>query len=259
MIVLTIFLLVALVIVAWRRQQSPTPVLNLLLVGLAVASLAAAAMVWCRPHLEEARCTARTNRLQEAIGFELGQAVAQAFPQGGTVLVLLAGLPAKFPKNGVGAAQVKGLQAGFGRANLQAVPVGYTPATDFEAMEIQAEWPRRGVPFEKINEWFAAHRDAVAVVAFLLVGTGPRGQPPPQIPPLFVVGAPAIGMGPETKELGLDWVRPGAVEAVVVYRGFDWESVAATGSLPDVFRTCCELVTPANVAAVRSRSTGGRQ
>ena len=170
MTIVLIILVVLLIVVAWRQQQSPSQMLNAVLVVLAMACLGVAVAVWRQPQREIARRTSQIERVHEAIGFELGRAVAQAFPQGGAVLVLLNGLPKKFPDSGVGAAEVRGLQAGFGRANLQALPVGYTPASAEEAMEIQFDWPRHGVPFEKINEWFAAQRGAVAVVAFTIVG-----------------------------------------------------------------------------------------
>lgn len=251
-------LLIALIIVAWRRQQSPSRMLNALLALLVVACLGMAVAVWLRPRREIARQVARFERVHEAIGFELGRAVAQAFPQGGDVLVLLPGLPAKFPKSGVDAAQVKGLQAGFGRGNLHAVPVGYTPASADEAQEIQADWPRRGIPIEKINEWFAVRRGAVAVVAFTAVGTGPHRRLPTQIPPLFASGTPILGTGSGDHDLWLDWVKPGGLEAVVVSAsGFDLAAAAASGSLPEVFHKCCELITPDNVAAARSRLAGG--
>ena len=252
MTILLVILLVLLTIVAWRRQHSPSPLLNAVLVVLLVACVGVAGAVWRRPQQEVARRALQIERVHEAIGFELGRAVVQAFPQGGAVLVLLNGLPKKFPDNGVGAAEVRGLQAGFGRANLQAVPVGYSPASAEEAMEIQSDWPRHGVPFELINEWFAAQHGAVAVVAFTIVGTGPRGRQPPQIPPLFLLGAPAM----ETS--WSEWVRPGAVEAVALNRsGFDWQAAAGSSSLAGVFKNCCELITPANVAAVRDRLNGG--
>ena len=252
MTILLVILLGLLTIVAWRRQQSPSRVLNTVLVVLVVACLGVAVAVWRQPQREVARRTSQIERVHEAVGFELGRAVAQAFPQGGAVLVLLNGLPKKCPDSGVGAAEVRGLRAGFGRANLQAVPVGYSPASAEEAMEIQADWPRHGVPFEKINEWFAAQRGAVAVVAFTIVGTGPRGRQPPQIPPLFLLGAPAM----ETS--WLEWVRSGAVEAVALNRSsFDWQAAASPSSLAEVFQNCCELITPANVAAARDRLNGG--
>ena len=257
MTILTVLLLVALVIVAWRRQQSPTRAFNALLAALAVASLGSAVVVWQRPQREVARQIARIERVHEAIGFALGRAVAQAFPQGGDVLVLLPGLPVKFPKSGVGAAQVKGLRAGFGRDNLHAVPVGYTPASADEAQEIQADWPLRGIPLEKVNEWFVARRGAVAVVAFTVVGTGPHRLPATQIPPLFASGTPILGTGTGDQALWLDWVKPGGLEAVVVSPGFDWATAAAPSSLPEVFEKCCELITPANVASARSRLDGG--
>ena len=245
-------LLIMLAIVAWRRQQTPTWKFNGLLLALVVASLGVALFVWRRPQQEIVRRTSQIERVHEAIGFALGRAVAQAFPQGGAVLVLLNGLPKKFPDGGVGAAEVRGVQAGFGRANLQAVPVGYSPASAEEAMEIQSDWPRRGVPFELINEWFAAQRGAVAVVAFTIVGTGPRGRQPPQIPPLFLLGAPAM------EASWFDWVRPWAVEAVVLSRpNFEWQAASSPSSLAEVFQNCCELITPANVAAVRPRLSGG--
>jgi len=254
----TTLLLAALVTVAWRRQQSPTRALNALLAVLAVASLGSAVLVWRRPQQEVARQIAQMERVHEAIGFTLGRAVAQAFPQGGDVLVLLPGLPAKFPKSGVGAAQVKGLQAGFGRDNLHAVPVAYTPASADEAREIQFDWPARGVPFAKINEWFAARRGAVAVVAFTMVGRGLHRPPPTQIPPLFLIGTPIMGTGSEERDRWLDWVKPGGLEAVVVFpSAFDWATAAAPNSLPEVFEKCCELITPANVAAARSWLDGG--
>ena len=256
MTILTILLLAALVTVVWRRQQAPTQALNALLAVLAVASLGAAVVVWQRPHREVARQIARIERVHEAIGFALGRAVAQAFPQGGDVLVLLPGLPARFPKSGVGAAQVKGLQAGFGRDNLHAVPVGSTPASADEAQEFQADWLRRGVPFAKINEWFMARRGAVAVVALTAVGTGLNWLPQTQIPPLFASGTPILSTGDQA--LWLDWVKPGGLEAVVISpNGFDWATAAAPNSLPEVFQKCCELITPANVAAARSRLGGG--
>jgi len=254
----TVLLLAALVTVAWRRRQSPTRALTALLAVLAVASLGAAVLVWRRPQQEVARQIAQMERVHEAIGFTLGRAVAQAFPQGGDVLVLLPGLPAKFPKSGVGAAQVKGLQAGFGRDNLRAVPVGYAPASADEAREIQVDWPGRGVPFAKINEWFVARRGAVAVVAFTMVGRGLHRQPQPQIPPLFLMGTPIMGMGSEDRDLWLDWVKPGGLEAVVVFpAAFDWATAAAPNSLPEVFQNCCELITPDNIVAARARYSSG--
>ena len=257
MTILTVFLLVALVIVAWRRQQSPTRALTALLAVLAVASLSSAVVVWQRPQREVARQIARIERVHEAMGFALGRAVAQAIPQGGNVLVLLPGLPAKFPKSGVGAAQVKGLRAGFGRDNLQAVPVGYTPASADEAQDIQNDWPLRGIPFAKINEWFVARRGAVAVVAFTAVGTGLNWLPQTQIPPLFASGTPILSIGDQA--LWLDWVKSGGLEAVVVSpNGFDWATAAAPNSLPEVFEKCCELITPNNVAAAKSRMGGGK-
>ena len=258
MTIFTILLLVALVIVAWRRQQSPTRALTVLMIVLAVTSLGSAVVVWERPQQEVARQIARIERVNEAIGFALGCAVAQVYPQGGEVLVLLPGLPAKFPKDGVGAAQLKGLRAGFGRDNLRAVPVGYTPASTAEAQEVQHDWPRSGVPFAKINEWFAARRSAVAVVAFTAVGTGLNRLSPAQIPPLFLIGTPILGTGDQS--LWLDWVKPGGLEAVVVSpNGFDWATAAAPSSLPEVFNKCCDLITPDNVAAARSRLSGGSQ
>ncbi len=252
MTIVLIILVVLLIVVAWRQQQSPSQMLNAVLVVLAMACLGVAVAVWRQPQREIARRTSQIERVHEAIGFELGRAVAQAFPQGGAVLVLLNGLPKKFPDSGVGAAEVRGLQAGFGRANLQALPVGYTPASAEEAMEIQFDWPRHGVPFEKINEWFAAQRGAVAVVAFTIVGTGPRGGQPAQVPPLFLLGAPVM------EARWFDWVRPGAVEAVVLNRSsFDWQAAASPSSLTEVFQNCCELITPANVAAARDRLNGG--
>ena len=252
MTILLSLLLITLAIVAWRRQQSPTRLGSGLLLVLALASLGVVVAVWRRPQQEVARRTSQIERVHEAIGFELGHAVAQAFPQGGEVLVLLPGLPGKFPDGGLGVAEVRGLRTGFGPANLRAIPVGHSPASAEEAMEIQSDWPSRGVPFELINEWYAAQRGAVAVVAFTIVGTGPRGRQPPQIPPLFLLGAPVMEAN------WLDWVKPGAVEAVVLNRSsFDWEAAASPSSLTEVFQNCCELITPANVAAVRDRLNGG--
>ena len=259
MIFLLVILVVALIIAAWYRQQSPSPLLNTLLIVLTLACLGMAVAVWFRPHLEEARWINSSNRIQEAIGFELGRAVAQAYPQGGDVLVLLDGLPGKFPKDGAGADRVKGLQAGLGRGKLHAVPVGYKPASDLEAMEMNAEWSRRGVPFENINAIFAAHQGAVAVVALTLVGDGPHLRVPNQIPPLFAMGIPVIGNDAGSKDRWLDLIRPGALEAVVSQRNVNPETIAASSPLPDVFKTCCEMITPANVAEARSRLTGINQ
>jgi len=258
MTILLVILLMLLIAVAWRRQQSPSRMLNTMLVVLVVACLGVAVVVWRQPHLEEARWIARANRVPEAVAFELGRAVAQAFPQGGDVLVLLPGLPAKFPASGIGAVQVKALQAGFGRANLHAVPVGYAAASDNEAMEMQAEWPRFGVPIAKVTEWFAKHSGAVAVAAFVFVGPGPAGQSSPSMPPLFMGEVPALEPRFGTTENWLGWVKPGALEGVVVKRSaFNLEKIKGQSSLPEVFEQCCELITPANVATVRSRLTGG--
>ena len=258
MTILLVILLVLLTIVAWRRQQSPSRVLNAVLVVLVVACLGVAVAVWRQPHLEEARWIARANRVPEAVAFELGRAVAQAFPQGGDVLVLLPGLPAKFPSDGIGAVQVKALQAGFGRANLHAVPVGYTAASDNEAMEMQAEWPRFGVPIAKVSEWVAKHSGAVAVATFVFVGPGPAGQPAPSMPPLFMGEVPAVEPRFGTTETWLGWVKPGGLEGVAVKRSaFNLEKISGQSPLPEVFEQCCELITPANVAAARSRLIGG--
>ena len=258
MTILLVILLVLLTIVAWRRQQSPSRVLNAVLVVLVVACLGVAVVVWRQPHLEEARWIARANRVPEAIAFELGRAVAQAFPQGGDVLVLLPGLPAKFPSDGIGAVQVKALQAGFGRAKLHAVAVGYTAASDNEAMEMQAEWPRFGVPIAKVSEWVAKHSGAVAVATFVFVGPGPAGQPAPSMPPLFMGEVPAVEPRFGTTETWLGWVKPGGLEGVIVKRSaFNLEKISVQSSLPEVFEQCCELITPANVAAARDRLNGG--
>ena len=258
MMFLTVILLVALGIVAWFRQRSPARALDALLGLLAVASLGSAAIVWRRPQQEVARQVARIERVHEAIGFALGQAVAQTFPQGGDVLVLLPGLPANFPKSGMGASQVKGLQAGFGRVSLHAVPVGSPATSAAEAQEMQADWSLHGIPLAKINEWFVARRGAVAVVAFTVVGAGSQRPLPTQIPPLFASGSPILAAGSGDQNLWLDWVRPGGLEAVVISpSGFDWGQAAAPGSLPEVFQKCCEIVTPDNVAKVRPRLGGG--
>ena len=258
MTILTAILLILLAVVAWRRQQSPSRILNTILVVLVVVCGGLVAFKWRQPHREEAHWIARANRVPESIAFQLGQAVAQAFPQGGDVLVLLPGLPVKFPLDGAGAMQVKALQAGFGQVNLHAVPVGYTASSDIEAMEMQAEWPRFGVPITKINEWFNGHRGGVAVVAFVFVGPGPAGQPLPPLPPLFMGEVPALEPQLGTTETWLGWVKPGGLEGVVVRRsGVNLEKINAQSSLPEVFDQCCELITPANVAVARSHLIGG--
>lgn len=219
----------------------------------ALTALGLLGLRWRAPARQAAKFVASQDRVQEAIGYELGQAVARAFPQGGDVLVLLEGWPAKLPDD----ARLRGLRAGFGTAKLVPVAVSYKPTTELEGMEMQADWPRRGIPLEKINEWFAGHRGAVAVVSFAMVGSRAGQAVPAEMPPLFLSAPPLLAEGPEAKRLWLDQVRPGALEAVVLRRGTgDPLQDRSAHPLPELFKECCDLLTPATVATARSGVLG---
>lgn len=201
---------------------------------LAVLVLGTVLYLQRAPHRQAEQYRQKELRVQEAIGYRVGRAVAEAFPQGGEVLVLLDDWSDVPPRQGRNAARWNGLRRALSTANLRAVLVAHAPASDAEADEMRLEWPQRGVPAARLRVWCAERPSAVAVASFVAVDAAALAAGNHGLPALFCAVVPE---GADWRR----WLQRGEVRGVVLTRpDFRWEDVAGENAgWERVFEACC--------------------
>ena len=183
--------------------------------------------------------TAQVDRFEQAVGYRLGQALAEDLPDGGPVLVVQWEHLDVDRMQELNEARLDGLKAGASGARFTWTTDGPRPEQDGEeALDSLMMIEDMGLTEDLFADLLARHEDVVAVVSFLTLQPdviyGPQDRPP-----LYFVD---FGMMQplEFRDLG------GAVGAVVQFReDADWRTKPGRGmSKEEVFELRYKLIRP---------------
>jgi hypothetical protein len=231
------WVLVGLVLVAgvafcFRKSLQNQPLLVVLLIVL-VLGVAARTMIRDRSHPE----LSRTPIYERSVGYALGQAAAQALPDGGELLVVRLRFDkpwAKIKADGY----VDGLKEGLKGSRLKIA--GVEPKSIFPGAYIGFDVPT--IPREALMALLEReYSNVVGIVSFCGFPEGRLDDLPEDVPPLFVAGTHSLIHG--------NWLTTGRAAAMVVGRPDVQGEVDLSGRtpLPEVFDDLNYLVTADNL------------
>jgi hypothetical protein len=217
--ILLFVLLVTLCVAFWKRRELG-PLAKPVLIGLVAVALLTS-IFQIRTGSRAPQIHVQTD-FHVAAGMKLGQAVAAALPEGGTVVVLHSGANRSVLKQII-PARIKGLKKGFGTTNIQLVEV--EPRTQAEQNALLSMDMDVQIPGEQFRQDIQRVPDAKAVISMLGAPSGPKS---PQ--PLFLLGS-------VSREEVQDLLRNGAIQGAVFYQDeADWSTEPQPGmSLEDIF------------------------
>jgi hypothetical protein len=217
---------IALALSLAMRRRNPA-LFNLLTVGFAVLTIGLVIVMVTRDQLGGQNIPPGYIRMEEGLGYVLGQAIAKDFPGGGSVIVLQ--LPTTSSKpNPVSEARLKGLKEGFGKSKLTIAAVEPTKTRLDDFYRIYD--PDGGIPARFFNEMLSTYGTSVAFVSFMGL---------PDMQPTDVKGTiPALyAQDHRAEELMKPWMDRNILKAVVAYRQ-DADGAAVPGpraSLEEAF------------------------
>lgn len=242
--VLLVLLAGLIVCIALRKSQPDATRLGIpLLAGIAIL---VAAVNLLKPQGNLA--THIAGDFAEAQGAVVGEAVVQALPDGGRLLVIQWDSEVE-PYRGI----IKSHQAGFARAirklGFDVAEVGpdpfATPASGANEDGVMS-LSELGIPAAMVQGWLIEHGPVDAIVSFCTLRTDVYRSKIPSTTPIFVVAQE----GP-TREL-VAAVHHDRVTAVVLLKpDSDWRVKPPKGSARDVFDVRYLLLTKDNVDEVK--------
>ncbi|MCF7838117.1 MAG: hypothetical protein K9N49_05760 [Candidatus Marinimicrobia bacterium] len=228
--IILVILLIALVVASIKRKSNPetmTPVVWGLVIVVFVVVLARA--------FTSSKSSATSSIQPEfftSTGYKLGQAVANAVPEGGDVLVVYFQAAQSKAWQRLVEAQLEGLKQELKAPKYKVIEAPIVPSEDEFEMDMGM------IGAERFEGLLAQAPAAKAVVMFDCMFSPAPGQPAKKLPPLFLSGSPMIEMVDEFMARGL-------VAAAVTYRmDADWNAKPTRGmSLDEVFDLRYELRT----------------
>ncbi len=240
MSLLLILLAVALFIVLSLRRRAPV-VANPLLALLLLAIFVSLGAIFTGGLRDDGTTDQEVLDFNHVIGRKLGQYMAQSHPGGGEVLVLQLFIPkpdAPLVPPATGAAQLEGLEKGFGDSGLKATLGVFDAEPEMLDMLRMAPGP---LPEEMFLKAFEQAPGAVAVVSCAGIPFF-ESDPPSGLPPIYILsGADLMACR--------DLIAGGTVRGGVFFkRGVDLKTKPTRSmSLDDIFGLRYLLATAENL------------